>query len=62
MAIRTNAYPGYNNFIEPQKRQTPSGNSTAVRYNKSKSDLRRITSISPVDEDSAARRGKQKPQ
>jgi hypothetical protein len=57
-----NAYPGYNNFIEPQKRGANPTPTNAVRYNKSKSDLRRITSISPVEEDPAARRmGAKKP-
>jgi hypothetical protein len=45
MAIKNNAY---NNFVAEAPK-------VPVRYNKSKSDLRRVTSISPVDEDSAAR-------
>lgn len=53
MALRNNAY---NNFVDAQPK-----NNLPVRYNKSKSDLRRVTSISPVEEDTAARRKKPVP-
>jgi hypothetical protein len=43
LTIKTNAYHGYNNFVSDKR---PSGSQS--RTNKSKSDLRRITSISPV--------------
>jgi hypothetical protein len=46
MAIKNNAY---NNFVD----QAPK---VPERYYKSKSDLRRVTSISPVDDDSAAQK------
>lgn len=50
MAMRNNAY---NNYVEPNN---------PVRYNKSKSDLRRVTSISPVPvEDDSAGLRKKKP-
>jgi hypothetical protein len=54
LTIKTNAYHGYNNFVTEKRQGSQS------RTNKSKSDLRRITSISPVSgiEMDAARRMK----
>jgi hypothetical protein len=51
MAVRNNPY---NNFVAEAPK-------VPQRYTKSRSDLRKITSTSPIEEESAARRKKDNP-